>query len=66
MTEKKKLTREEEADEIVKRLATHPMPQIDDYFEKIILPMIRKIKPTLIANEIVGVQPMTTYKKDKE
>jgi hypothetical protein len=51
------MTKEEEADEIVRRLATHPTPPDD--FRRIVMPMIRKVLPTLIANEIIGVQPMT-------
>lgn len=27
----------------------------------VLLPMIRKVKPTLIAQQIVGMQPMTAY-----
>ena len=53
---KKILTEDEEADEIVRRLATPP-PSISD-FQRIVIPMIRKIIPTMIANEIIGVQPM--------
>jgi hypothetical protein len=54
---KKILTEEEEADEIVRRLATHPRNPLND-FRNIILPMIRKVVPTLVAQEILGVQPM--------
>jgi hypothetical protein len=58
------MDREEEADEIIRRLATHPEPPISD-FQRIVLPLIRKIYPELMAQEIVAVQPMFTY-KDKE
>jgi len=58
------MDREEEADEIIKRLATHPAPPISD-FQRIIIPMIRKLEPSLFATEILGVQPMFDY-KDKE
>lgn len=67
--EKKILTREEEADEIIKRLATHPAPPESkqaEYIRKVIIPMIRKVEPKLIAAEIIGVQPMFNYKKDNE
>lgn len=47
------LTKEEEADEIVRRLATPPTPKLE-----ITIPMIRKILPSLIASEILSVQPM--------
>lgn len=32
----------------------------DDNFSKVLLPMIRRMVPTIIANDIVGVQPMNT------
>lgn len=47
---------EEEADEIVRRLSTPP-PDLDN-FRKIMMPMIRRIIPTVIANDIIGVQPI--------
>jgi len=67
MEKKKILTREEEADEIIRRLATPPEPPISD-FQRVIIPMIRKIVPQMMAHEIIGVQPMTGFnlKKDKE
>lgn len=65
------MNEEEEADEIVRRLATPPADP--DAFRKIVIPMIRRIMPTMIAQEIVGVQPMqevkglnTIFNKDKE
>lgn len=54
---KKILTEEEEADEIVRRLATHPKDSLSD-FRRIVIPMVRKVMPTLIAQEILSVQPM--------
>jgi hypothetical protein len=54
---KKILTKDEEADEIVRRLATHPPNPLND-FRNIVLPMIRIVMPALIAQEILGVQPM--------
>jgi len=70
------MTEEEEADEIVRRLAAPPKPVISD-FEKIVMPMIRRIIPGTIAHEIMGVQPMQEstgkiftirpeYKKDED
>lgn len=58
MTEpvKKQLTEDEEADEIIRRLKAPPAPI---YKNNIIMPIIRKILPGLIANEIIGVQPMS-------
>lgn len=52
--DKKPLTQEEEADEIVRRLSTPPPPP----FRQMVMPVIRRILPGLIANEIIGVQPM--------
>jgi len=44
-------------------------PKIDETaiseFRKIIMPMIRRIMPTLIAQEIVGVQPMYFSNRDR-
>ena len=59
MTEpvKKQLTLDEEADEIIRRLKAPPAPI---YRNTIIIPLIRKILPGLIANEIIGVQPMSS------
>ena len=56
MTEpvKKQLTKDEEADEIIRWLKYPPVP-----VPRIIMPMIRKILPGLIANEIIGIQPMS-------
>ena len=56
MTEavKKQLTVDEEADEIIRRLKAPPKP-----IYNINIPFIRKILPGLIANEIIGVQPMS-------
>lgn len=54
MTGKKQLTEDEEADEIIRRLKYPPPPS-----PRIIIPIIRKILPGLIANEIMGIQPMT-------
>jgi len=31
----------------------------DDTLNTVILPIIRRVMPTVIANEIIGVQPMT-------
>jgi Major capsid protein Gp23 len=31
----------------------------DEVFKKILIPMIRKTLPSMIANDIVGIQPMT-------
>ena len=56
MTDKKQLTLDEEADEIIRRLKAPPKPI---YRNDIIMPLIRKILPGLIANEIIGVQPMS-------
>lgn len=50
------MTEEEEADEIVRRLKTKPEPIIT--YRSTILPLIKRIIPTIIANEILGVQPM--------
>ncbi len=58
------MDREEEADEIIKRLATHPEPPISD-FQRIVLPLIRKIIPQTIAQEIIDAQSMFTP-EDKE
>jgi hypothetical protein len=55
--EKKPMTRDEEADEIVRRLKTKPVSPSD--FQRIVMPIIRKIIPGTIANEIMGVQPMS-------
>lgn len=53
--EKTVLTEDEEADEIVRRLATPPLPPL----HQMMMPVIRRIIPGVIANEIIGVQPMT-------
>jgi len=66
--EKKILTEEEEADEIVKRLATHPAPPesfSNRYFRTVILPLIRSVEPKTIAADILSVQPMW-QEKDKD
>ena len=61
MTEKKKLTEDEEADEIVRRLATPPTSLSD--FQRVMIPVIRKLLPGITAVEILSVQPMS---KDEE
>lgn len=48
--------REKEADEIVRRLSA---PPVQPNRNGVLIPMIRRIIPSLIANEIIGVQPMT-------
>lgn len=50
----KKLTVDEEADEIIRRLKAPPFRTF-----RIVMPIIRKTLPILIANEIIGVQPMS-------
>ncbi len=51
----------------VKKIYTHNsvnlknMFKIGDGFPKIALPLIRRVFPQLIANEIVGVQPMSSF-----
>ena len=54
------MTKEEEADEIIRRLKTPP-PKSDPLgdLRNVILPMIKRITPGVIAQEIIGVQPMT-------
>lgn len=52
---KEPMTEEEEANEIVHRLKTQPMSPSE--FRKMVIPMIRKLAPTLVANDIIGVQP---------
>ena len=54
--EKVPMTEEEEAEEIIRRLSTIPK---NATFRDVVLPMIRRITPSLIASEIMGVQPMT-------
>lgn len=57
MTDKKQLTKDEEADEIIRRLSAPPKSRY-----VINIPYIRNIMPSLIANEIIGVQPMSVPK----
>lgn len=45
---------EQEADEIVRRLKAPPVQPIP----RVIMPMIRRVIPDIIASEIIGVQPM--------
>lgn len=52
------MTEEEEADEIIRRLKT-PSPKITEDFRNVILPMIKRVMPATIANDIMSVQPMT-------
>jgi len=52
------MTEEEEADEIIRRLKTPPPKPLDN-LRNIILPLIKRVTPGIIANEIIGVQPMT-------
>lgn len=33
-------------------------------YAKVLIPMIRKVMPTTIAQQIVGVQPMTGFEKE--
>lgn len=60
--EKKELTYDEEADEIVRRLATHPTSPIEEM--RVMIPMIRHILPSVTAAEILGVQPMTNFEDE--
>jgi hypothetical protein len=53
------MTEEEEADEIIRRLKTPPKPDPLAGLRNVILPMIRRVTPGTIAQEIIGVQPMT-------
>lgn len=54
------MTKEEEADEIVRRLKTPPSkPNPFDGLRDVMIPMIRRIMPGTLAQEITGVQPMT-------
>ena len=48
---------EAQREELKKMLGEHPGSVTADTI-KIIMPMIRRITPSLIANDIVGVQPM--------
>lgn len=45
---------EKEAEEIIRRLKAPPKPP------RVIMPVIRRVMPNISANEIVGVQPMTS------
>jgi hypothetical protein len=55
--EKKVLTPEEEADEIVRILKTPPTSPNEE-LQKVIIPMIRRIMPGVIAADILGTAPM--------
>lgn len=61
------MSEDEEADEIVRRLATPP-PVIK--YRHFNIPIIRKVIPGIIAQDILSVQPLNSnedlYKNPKE